>query len=52
MRGPHLRAQAVLDALKPYVDSAGKIAAPTRAEIFSKAVVTQLPSSSLGAPKL
>jgi hypothetical protein len=39
-----LRAQSILDALKPYVDSAGKTAAPTRLEIIRKALVVQPPA--------
>jgi hypothetical protein len=38
-----LRAQPVLDALKPYVDSAGKTVAPTRADILKNAMVIALP---------
>jgi hypothetical protein len=34
-----LRAQPILDVLKPYVDSAGKIAAPTRVEILKNALI-------------
>jgi hypothetical protein len=34
-----LRAQPILEALKPYVDSGGKIAPPSRADIFKNAMV-------------
>lgn len=36
---PAVRAQVVLDMLKPYVDSSGKAAAPSRADLLKKATV-------------
>jgi len=38
-----VRAQPILDALKPYVDSGGKVAAPTRHEIVTNALVVPPP---------
>ncbi|HEY2344574.1 MAG TPA: hypothetical protein VGH80_01685 [Xanthomonadaceae bacterium] len=39
---PAVRAQVILDMLKPYVDSSGKVAAPSRMDILKKATVNSL----------